>query len=182
MIAAIGDFDGSCDSRGNAVAGAAIREAAAAGDMARVWETQGYPFFIAGRVIRGNGRGRILGYPTANIAINQGKASIRNGVYATLVHAMERWYIGAANVGSNPTFDDVRDTRFEVNLLDFDGDLYGREITVFIIEHIRDEIRFDNADSLKEQMLIDTRAIREIVTRSMEAHRDLWEALGKAIV
>ena len=165
------------DSGGEVVSSTAIRKAVAAGDMAGAWKMQGYPFFFAGRVVHGNERGRVLEYPTANLNLSEAKAPMRHGVYATIVRASDDWYVGAANAGLNPTFGDVSGMRFEVNLLDFDGDLYGREITVFIIEHIRDEIRFDSADSLKVQMREDARVIREKGTRAMEAHLELWNAL-----
>ena len=170
------------DDEGNVISSTAIREAVAVGDMPRAWEMQGYPFFCVSDVIHGSERGRNLGYPTANLRIRSEKISLRHGVYATLVLAMGEWYIGAANVGLNPTFDDVEGIRFEVNLLDFSGDLYGREIAVFIIEHLRDEIRFDSPGSLKEQMRGDERVIRAIGGRAMEKRPELWEAFGKAMM
>ena len=169
------------DAEGSVISSTAIREAVAAGDMVRAWEMQGYPFFCVNHVIHGNERGRDMGYPTANLDIGHEKASMRHGVYATLVFALGKWYIGAANVGLNPTFDDVEGIRFEVNLLDFCDDLYGQEIAVFVIEHIRDEIRFDGPGSLKEQMRDDARVIRDIGGCAMEERFALWEAFGKAM-
>jgi riboflavin kinase/FMN adenylyltransferase len=165
------------DSRGYVISSTAIREAVAGGDMARAWEMQGYPFFCVSRVVHGNGRGNALGYPTANLGVASEKVSLRYGVYATLVYAMGKWYIGAANAGLNPTFDDVDEMRFEVNLLDFSGDLYDREIAVFIIEYVRDEVRFDAPGSLKEQIHGDGRVIRDIGERAMEKYPELWESL-----
>ena len=169
------------DSEGSVISSTAIREAVARGDMTRAWDMQGYPFFCVSRVVHGNERGRALGYPTANLDIGPEKVSMRYGVYATLVYAMGKWHIGAANAGINPTFDDVEGMRFEVNLQAFDGDLYGREITVFIIEHVRDEIRFDGLGSLKERMRDDARVIGEIGARAMERCPELWEALGNTM-
>jgi len=171
-----------CDSGGSVISSTTIREAVTAGDMTGVWEMQGYPFFCVNRVIHGKERGRALGHPTANLDISPNKVSIRYGVYATLVFAMNNWYIGAANAGSNPTFDDVEGMRFEVHLLDFCGDLYGLELAVFIIERVRDEIRFDGPGSLKKQIRDDARVIKDIGRRAMERCPELWDTLGKAIL
>ena len=169
------------DAYSGIISSTAIREAVTRGDMARAWEMQGYPFFFVSRVIHGNERGRALGYPTANLDICREKVSMKYGVYATLVRAMGKWYIGAANVGLNPTFDDIGGMRFEVNLLDFSSDLYGQEIAVFFIEHVRDEMRFDSPCGLVEQMRDDTLIIRDIGRRASDIHAELWEALGKAM-
>jgi riboflavin kinase/FMN adenylyltransferase len=167
------------DKSGSPVSSTAIREAAAAGDMARAWDMLGYPFFCFSRVIRGNERGRVLGFPTANLDIPPDKAAMRGGVYATLVLALGEWRVGAANVGLNPTFGDVRETRFEVNLMDFEGDLYGRDIAVFMLKYIRDERRFDSQASLIEQITRDSAAIREAGEYALRTHSCLWEKFGR---
>jgi riboflavin kinase/FMN adenylyltransferase len=169
------------DRDGSPVSSTAIRAAAASGDMARAWEMLGYPYFCFGHVIRGNERGRALGFPTANINVPPNKAAMRGGVYAALVFALGEWYIGAANVGFNPTFGDVGEMRFEVNLLDFEGDLYGRDIIVFMLEHMRDERRFDSPESLKEQITSDAAAIRQIGGNALMTNSALWEQFRKAI-
>jgi riboflavin kinase/FMN adenylyltransferase len=107
---------------------------------------------------------------------------MRYGVYSTLVLALGEWHIGAANVGLNPTFEDVGGLRFEVNLLNFAGDLYGREIAVFLIGHVRDEERFNSPDSLKKQMRKDAANVREMGKRALDEYPELWDAFAKAIL
>jgi riboflavin kinase/FMN adenylyltransferase len=166
---------------GSPVSSTAIREATESGDMERAWEMLGYPFFCFGRVIHGNERGRKLGFPTANLDIPPNKAAMRRGVYATLVLALGEWHIGAANVGLNPTFDDVEGTRFEVNLMDFGGNLYGRDIAVFLLKHVRDERRFSDTAGLKEQIARDAAAVRKAGGHALLVHSALWEKFGKII-
>ncbi|MDR1965150.1 MAG: riboflavin biosynthesis protein RibF [Synergistaceae bacterium] len=162
------------DSDGNPVSSTLVREAVASGDMRRAWELLGYPFFCSSAVTRGNERGRRLGFPTANIEISPEKIPMRRGVYAALVLALGKWHVGAANIGLNPTFEDVGDTRFEINLLDFDGDLYSRKISAFLLEHVRDERRFDGAQSLKAQISRDSETIRGIGDMMLAKHAPLW--------
>jgi riboflavin kinase/FMN adenylyltransferase len=169
------------DISGVPVSSTAIRESAASGDMSRVWEMLGHPFFCAGTVIHGDERGRTLGFPTANLNIPPNKAEMRRGVYATSVFAMGKWYTGAANVGLNPTFTGIEGIRFEVNLVDFEGDLYDQDITVFMLEHIRDERRFESQESLKEQMARDAAVIRKVGGRAFRRHSHLWEKFGRII-
>ncbi|MDR3280595.1 MAG: riboflavin biosynthesis protein RibF [Synergistaceae bacterium] len=152
-----------------------IRESVSEGDMPRARDMLGYPFFCLGRVVHGNERGRELGYPTANIDMNPLKVTSRRGVYATVVRAMGNWYAGSANIGFNPTFTDVQGIRFEVNLIGFDGCLYDKRIAVFMLEHIRDERRFDGPDSLKRQMALDADSIEAIGQRELTVHSRLWK-------
>jgi riboflavin kinase/FMN adenylyltransferase len=163
------------DKNGDQISSTAIRMAAAGGDMRRAWEMLGYPFFCYGRVIHGNERGRTLGFPTANLDIPPDKAAMRGGVYAALVLAKGEWYAGAANVGLNPTFGDIGETRFEVNLIGFEGNLYGRDIIVFMLGHVRDERRFSDADSLKEQITRDAASVKNTAGRALLKYSDLWE-------
>lgn len=158
-----------------------VRNALADGDMRYAWELLGYPYFCVSKVIHGNERGRRLGFPTANIEIPGDKVALKDGVYATVVHVNGGWHIGAANVGSNPTFNDVRGTRFEVNLVDYSGDLYGDSIAVFLSEWIRPEVRFDNADDLTRQVKSDTEQIIAIGERDLRDHEAMWRKFEKAL-
>jgi riboflavin kinase/FMN adenylyltransferase len=169
------------DEEGQVVSSTSIRESVAGGDMARVWEKLGYPLFYGNRVIHGNERGRTLGFPTANLEVGVEKVYPRKGVYATLAFALGQWYIGAANIGLNPTFDDVGELRFEVNVQDFDGDLYDREITVFMLRHIRDERRFRDLGSLKGQLTLDAAAVKKFCERALGEYSELWSLFKKAL-
>lgn len=105
---------------------------------------------FSGLVVGGHKRGRALGFPTANVALQAGAETPADGVYACWVHfppAAVRF--GATlSVGRNPTFDDVPDRRIEVFVHDLDADLYGASITVSIVERLRDMVRFDSVDAL----------------------------------
>lgn len=151
-----------------------VRNALSAGDMRYARELLGYPYFFVNRVIHGNERGRKLGFPTANIELSSAKAGLLPGVYATIVRANGTWYIGAANVGDNPTFGDVQTARFEVNLVNYRGDLYGREVVVFLVERIREEIRFETPDALAGQVRADTEAIIRICEADLRANAAFW--------
>jgi riboflavin kinase/FMN adenylyltransferase len=169
------------DAKGEIISSTSIREAAAAGNMARAWEMLGYPIFYLNRVVHGNERGRKLGYPTANLRTAPEKISLRNGVYATLALHRGKWHVGAANVGLNPTFDDVGGLRFEVNLQNFAGDLYGEEIAVFVLEYVREERHFENAEALKEQMGHDSAVVKEAGERLLRENSELWQRFGEII-
>jgi riboflavin kinase / FMN adenylyltransferase len=132
------------------------REAAAL--LGRFWE-------IDGRVERGDQRGRTIGFPTANIFL-QDYLRPAAGVYAVRAGLDEggrtRWFDAVANFGNRPTFGGV-DLRLEVNLFDFAGDLYGRHLRVALIEHLRPEMKFSGIDALKAQIAADAARARELL-------------------
>jgi riboflavin kinase/FMN adenylyltransferase len=165
-------------SSGEPICSSAIRKAVISGEMELARELLGYPFFLRSKVVHGFNRGTKLGFPTANIEINPLKIEMRYGVYATLVYIDGAWRAGAANVGLNPTFGDISQPRFEVNLLDYEGDLYGSEIAVFMLGHIRDEIRFGNPDELAIQVARDTAAIKRLSAEALSEHSGLWGKLA----
>ncbi|MDR3332074.1 MAG: riboflavin biosynthesis protein RibF [Synergistaceae bacterium] len=158
-----------------------IRSAVTYGRLEHVAELLGYPYFCQGVVIHGDDRGSTLGFPTANFEISKEKVEVRRGVYSTLVFVGGNWYIGAANIGVNPTFPGSRSKHIEVNLLGYEGQLYGEELTIFLLSHIRDEIRFGNVEKLKNQVTLDIRRIREIAEESMKSYPDFWHRMGCAI-
>ncbi len=141
----------------------------------------GYPFFFRGRVIHGDGRGRTLGYPTANVLYGPEKTAPRRGVYAASVLLDGDWRPGALNIGCNPTFlADRRPTRFETYILDFEGSLYGKDILVFIESHIRQEVTFHSAADLVRRMGIDSEEARSRFIEVHAADRDLYRRLAAA--
>lgn len=111
----------------------------------------GRPFSILGKVVAGDGRGRKLGYPTANIETPVSSVMPADGVYAVFVKIGEDSYRGVANIGTNPTFQ-TRQRRMEVHLLDFKADLYGENIRIKFIKRLRQEITFNNAAELTRQI------------------------------
>jgi riboflavin kinase/FMN adenylyltransferase len=142
-----------------AVSATAIRAALTAGDMETVAALLGRPFAIRGPVIRGEERGRKLGFPTANIAVTPDRALPAYGVYVTRATVAGRTYASATNIGVNPTFGDERPS-IETYLLDFEGDLYGRELRVAVLHRLRGEIKFTSIEALVEAIAADVEAVR----------------------
>ena len=123
----------------------------------------GRPYEILGEVVPGRARGgRLLGFPTANVRLSI-QASPKPGVYAVEVELEGKKYMGAANLGYNPTFGDV-DLSLEVFILDFDGDIYGKQILVRFVERLRDEVKFSGIEELIAQIQKDVERTREILT------------------
>jgi riboflavin kinase/FMN adenylyltransferase len=143
-----------------AVSSTSIRRALAAGEMELVARLLGRPYAIRGPVVRGNERGRTIGFPTANIAVTPDRALPAFGVYVTRATAGGRTYASATNIGINPTFNDPRPS-IETYLLDFEGDLYGRELRVEMLHRLRDEAKFDSIDQLVEAIGRDVQATRD---------------------
>jgi riboflavin kinase/FMN adenylyltransferase len=159
----------------------AVRSLVEEGRLEAAWEMLGYPYFCTGAVTHGDGRGRRLGLPTANIGMDRGRVEPRRGVYATVVYADGMWYVGAANIGINPTFEGVEGCRLEVNLMNYEGDLYGRTVSVFLLSHIRDEIRFGSALELREQIDADKAVISKIAGDALGATPEFWERMALSL-
>lgn len=139
-----------------------VRKAVAEGEMATAARILGRPFAIEGEVVRGEGLGEGLGFPTANVSI-AGYQQPRLGVYATRTRLPDgRVVDGVASIGTNPTTGLV-EPRLEVWLFDFKGDLYGQRIETELVEFIRPEERFDGLEALKAQIAADARRAREIL-------------------
>jgi riboflavin kinase/FMN adenylyltransferase len=121
----------------------------------------GYPYFIQGNVVEGIKLGRKLGYPTANVQLSEPKKLLpRNGVYAVMAKIDESVHKGMLSIGIRPTIDlPERNRTVEVNLFDFDGDLYGKHIRISFLEWLRCEKRFDSLQELKEQIATDKEEI-----------------------
>lgn len=129
-----------------------IRQVLAAGDFGLANRLLGHPYFIMGRVVYGRQLGRQLGVPTANIRLQRYRAALE-GVYAVTVlcRGDDREYQGVANIGVRPTVDG-REPLLEVHLFDFDGDLYGRLLSVTFRSFLREERTFDGLPALEAQI------------------------------
>jgi len=132
----------------------AIRKALADGDMKKVHQLIGRSFSLHGRVITGAGRGVELGFRTTNLDIDPEQALPADGVYATWAYVDDRAYQSMTNIGKCPTFG-YNERTVEVYILNYDSDLYGRELKIDIIERLRDEKQFDNVEELKKQITED---------------------------
>lgn len=115
---------------------------------------------IKGVVIEGRKLGRQLGFPTANVALDE-SALIESGVYLSRVSLDNRVYLAVTNIGTNPTVGSVTQ-RSESYLLDFDGDIYGQTIEIKLCEKIRSEMRFESVDALRDQIAKDIEFARQI--------------------
>lgn len=147
------------DGDGEKISTTGIKACLDGGDVARANLLLGENFFVEGEVIKGAGRGgEILGFPTANIVYPEWKYPIKHGVYKVKATLDEKEYLGIANYGTCPTFDDGR-VILEVHFSGFDGDLYGKTIKVEFIGYIRDIKVFENAQMLSEQLAEDKAAL-----------------------
>ena len=125
----------------------------------------GAPFQIRGEVVHGDKRGRELGYPTANVVPDPAFVLPGHGVYACRATVGDRVFAAATNVGVRPQFDTGRGELIEAYLLDFDEDIYGRELRLDFVDRLRGERRFPSVDDLIEQMARDTEATRRRLLR-----------------
>lgn len=134
------------------------------GAVAEAADFLGRPYQLGGVVARGEGRGREMGYPTANIVLDDPRKLVpKRGVYATTVTGPKgNEYGGMMNIGRRPTFDEMEVT-VEVHLFDFEGDLYGDRLSVQFLRRLRDEQKFDSPDALAMQLSEDERHCRTIV-------------------
>jgi riboflavin kinase/FMN adenylyltransferase len=143
---------------GVAVSSTGIRTALQRGDVAAAARGLGRPYAITGGVTSGAGRGRTLGFPTANIAPDR-PLLIGGGVYRGLVTVDGPPHAAVVNVGVRPTFGEAT-LAVEAHLLDFSGDLYGRRVRLAFVARLRDEMRFASVDDLKAQVTRDIAAAR----------------------
>jgi len=149
---------------GEVVSSTRIRQALTQGDMKKIRDLMGRHFFLRGKVITSDKRGRTLGFPTANLEVSRQQALPGNGIYATITQVDDKRFRSATNIGTRPTFGEGKRT-VETHLLGFKGDLYDREIRVEFVQKVRDELRFPSAEELKVQMTEDVREVETILAR-----------------
>jgi riboflavin kinase/FMN adenylyltransferase len=147
--------------RGKPVSSGAVRTALENGNIAEANDLLGYAWFVEGEVIRGESRGRALGFPTANIRLDP-DCGLRHGIYAVRVRAEGKWHDAVASFGRRPQFDHGAPL-LEVMLFDFSGDLYGRVLSVEFAGFIRPEQKFDSVEALKDRMAVDCDDARKIL-------------------
>ncbi len=147
---------------GEVVSSTAIRKALAEGDVRKANKLAGRLFSLRGIVVGGAGRGAGLGFPTANLDTNSHQALPADGVYAGWALINAQTYPSLANVGKCPTFGGI-ERRVEVYILDYKGDLYGRDLKVDFVERLREERQFGSTEELKRQMAEDVKQGRAIL-------------------
>ncbi|MDX6627015.1 MAG: riboflavin kinase / adenylyltransferase [Solirubrobacterales bacterium] len=143
---------------GETVSSTRIRAHVAAGDIEDARRCLGAPFMVEGTVVKGDQRGRELGFPTANIVPDDRYVIPGHGVYAAFADGVP----AAVNVGVRPTFESGRGVLIETYLIDHEEDLYGRTLRVAFVERLRGEKRYDDVDALIEQMQIDVEDARRV--------------------
>jgi riboflavin kinase/FMN adenylyltransferase len=147
------------------VSSSQVRMALLKGDVQEVRRLLGRPFRINGEVIHGDGRGRTIGIPTANLNIWEEQALPAPGVYACLAEAHGRCWKAVTNIGYRPTFMDTpKALQVETHLLDFDANLYGQVIALSFVDRLRAEIKFSGVNQLLEQINQDIKTARNLLT------------------
>jgi riboflavin kinase/FMN adenylyltransferase len=144
------------------VSSSVLRRLIATGDVRRAAALLGQPFELRGRVVRGEQRGRTLGFPTANLHQRAGVLLPADGVYAARARVDGHTWPAVLNIGVRPTFGTMRRT-VEAHLLDFDGDLYGRWLTLGLIDRLRGEQRFPGPEALRQAIAADVAHAREVL-------------------
>lgn len=144
-----------------------IRTALELGDIILVREFLGYDYSISGKVVHGDKIGRDIGFPTANLQLeDERKLLPASGVYAVKISVGDKWYGGMLNIGVRPTVSRSGIVRLEVNIFDFAADIYGDIITVALFARIRGERKFNNVEELRIQLCQDQQMAEYILTNN----------------
>lgn len=158
IVSALGDESGVISST-------EIRKLVATGDVSSAAVLLGHPYSVHGTVVRGDGRGRDLGFPTANIDYPAEKILPLNGIYACWAWMAGERRLAAVNVGTRPQFHpDASKPLVEAHVLDFQGDLYGADVKLDFVHRLRDEKRFPSVNRLIEQMRRDVDRTRQMLS------------------
>ncbi len=153
---------GPVEVEGEQVSSTVLRDVLVAGDMARARRLLGRPYAFRGRVVVGDRRGRTLGFPTANLHLRPRLLLPADGVYAVVAEVDSVRHAGVLNVGVRPTFGGQRRT-IEVHVLDFDGDLYRRWMTVHLLARLRGESAFAGPEALRAAITADVAHARRVL-------------------
>lgn len=138
-----------------------VRKALESGEVALANSYLGYDYFFSGTVVKGNQLGRTIGFPTANLKITEDYKLIpKNGVYIVEGNCNGEQIRGMLNIGTRPTVDGKTQS-IEVNIFDFDKDIYGEQITLSVLEHIREEQKFASVEALQKQLHQDKKTARD---------------------
>lgn len=140
------------EKEGNAVSSTKVRNALKEGDVSFVNRALGRPYHLGGVVVHGDKIGRTLGFPTANLQIEEGKLLPKDGVYVVKVLVGNSTHLGLLSIGFRETVSQTKEHRVEVNILDFEGDLYGQFLEVDVLGFIRNEKKFNSLEELIEAM------------------------------
>ncbi len=149
---------------GHTLSSSLIRQRLVAGQVESAAQALGRYYALGGAVVHGDGRGRKINIPTANLDYPKSKVIPANGVYATWAWVAGKRIPAATNIGINPTFTPDKQTpNVEAHLLDFDHDLYGQVVTLEFVQRLRDELKFSSVEALLEQIHADIRETRRLL-------------------
>ena len=139
-----------------------IRKLLKEGNIKLASKLLGKTYTVSGPVVIGDGIGRLIGFPTANIDFGN-IITPKNGVYATKIHIDDEAFVSVTNVGIRPTVTKSEELRVETHILDFDRDIYHKSVKLEFYDMIRQETKFDNFDELKKQIFLDCETARKII-------------------
>ena len=160
VIAALSDKSGVISST-------EIRKLIEVGNVAEAARLLGRPYSLHGPVIHGDGRGRTIDVPTANISYSHDKMIPAKGIYACWAFLKNKKYRAAINIGTNPTFTpDKQSLNVEAHLLDFHEDIYGKDVQLELVARLRDELKFDSVETLLEQIWRDVEDTKRILSNN----------------
>ena len=140
-----------CKIEDEIISSTTIRKELADGNVRKAFNMLSRPYILSGKVIDGKKLGRTIGFPTSNLAIKKQKVIPKKVVYYTNVKINEKIFKGITSVGNNPTVNG-QELTVETYILDFSNDIYGKEVNIYFIDRIRDEIKFNNINELIEQL------------------------------
>jgi len=153
----------------NPISSSVIRTYISEGRVGEVYALLNRWYALSGEIIHGDGRGKKLGIPTANIAYEAQKLLPANGIYATRIHIDDEIYPAATNIGFRPTFyNQPSQKTVEAFILDWDKDIYGKTVSLEFIRKLRDEIKYEQVQLLKEQIHKDIEETRKIFNHANE--------------
>lgn len=150
------------ESDNHKISSTRIRQSLLEGNTALANDLLGYRYMISGTVVKGKQLGRTIGFPTANIFHEGGKLIPKDGVYAVSIVHSGQTYFGMMNIGNRPTVNGT-DRSVEVNIFDFDKDIYGEKIRVHLVQRLRDEVKFNGIEALKAQLKSDAIHAKEVL-------------------
>ncbi len=158
---------------GNIIKSKKIRELVSIGKFGEAVKMLGHPYIVSGKVVRGKGRGRKLGFPTANIRVDEHKLMPAQGVYAGVVKIINRSYKCVVNVGLRPTFPGDGGA-FEVHILNFKSNILGRSVEARLLYRLRDEIQFSDVSALIDQIKKDAARASRLIKNRLYKPAALW--------
>ena len=158
----------SVNAKDKKISSTRIRIELDSGDVSGVNQMLGRPFQTEGVIVHGEERGRLLGYPTANVEHSEYQWLPKIGIYVVTVEIGGKRYLGMASIGKNVTFSDSHPMTVEINLMNFDRNIYGEVVKVNWLNYLRDEIKFTTPEELIEQLDKDKRATADYIIEHPE--------------